>query len=307
MITRLFAASRLVKLAKVSIAYAVLLVGAVATVFPLLWTVSTSLKTIDKVTAVRLELIPDPVAWWNYVEVFQIAPVARQFRNTMFIVIAVVLGSVITSSFVAYGFARIEFPGRDLLFTLLLSTMMMPGVVTLIPRFVMALGHSPAIGTQPLLHLFDAPVLSRHSAGVVRRSPNGRLFRVWHLVENRHASVRTSACSGGHILIPVVVERFPLSTDLLGRQAGIVDACIGAQRLPGYGAAEAASALSDGHVGAYDHPYARSICDRSEAVRPRCRLFRSERIESRNSSRGDVTADHSRLSVQFHVTAHRRH
>ncbi|KPL22823.1 MAG: hypothetical protein AMJ93_06250 [Anaerolineae bacterium SM23_84] len=158
MITRLFAASRLVKLAKVSIAYAILLVGAVATVFPLLWTVSTSLKTIDKVTAVRLELIPDPVAWWNYVEVFQIAPVARQFRNTMFIVIAVVLGSVITSSFVAYGFARIEFPGRDLLFTLLLSTMMMPGVVTLIPRFVIFdwLGWMntfwPLVIPQPLGH-----------------------------------------------------------------------------------------------------------------------------------------------------------
>lgn len=122
--------------ARSSFVYLIMAFGAVLMLFPLIWTVSTSLKTIENVTAVRIELIPDPIAWWNYIELFQVTPITTQFANTMTVVIPVMMGCIVTSSFVAYGFSRTEFPGRDFLFLLVLSTMMIPGVVTLIPQFV---------------------------------------------------------------------------------------------------------------------------------------------------------------------------
>ena len=103
---------------------------------PLLWTVSTSLKTLQQIAVWPPEWIPRPVMWSNYIEVFHVAPIALYLRNTMVIVIADVLGAVITCSFVAYGFSRTNFPGRDALFMLLLSTLMMPYVVRLVPLYV---------------------------------------------------------------------------------------------------------------------------------------------------------------------------
>ena len=111
--------------------------GSIVMLFPLLWTVSTSLKTIDQLVVTRIELIPDPIAWNNYVELFSRVDVTRQFTNTLTIVVAAEIGSLLVCSLVAYGFACIDFPGRDVMFVLLLSTMMLPGVVTLVPFFVM--------------------------------------------------------------------------------------------------------------------------------------------------------------------------
>jgi len=132
--------ARSVKQARIvshSIIYLILMAGTIMMLLPLLWTVSTSLKTIDQLVVTRIELIPDPVAWRNYVELFRITPILLNFRNTMFIVVAAEFGSLVMCSLVAYGFARMPFPGRDGVFLLLLSTMMLPGVVTLIPLFVM--------------------------------------------------------------------------------------------------------------------------------------------------------------------------
>ena len=95
-----------------SIVYLILMAGAVVMLLPLLWTVSTSLKTLDQLVVTRIELIPNPVAWKNYVELFRIAPVLLNFRNTMFIVVAAEFGSLVMCSLVAYGFARMPFPGR---------------------------------------------------------------------------------------------------------------------------------------------------------------------------------------------------
>ena len=116
--------------------YSIVTAGAIVMLFPLLWTVSTSLKTPDQLVYTRIELIPDPIAWENYIKVFEIAPVLRYFRNTMIIVLCAEFGSLVVCSLVAYAFARIPFPGRDLMFVLLLSSMMLPGVVTLIPFFI---------------------------------------------------------------------------------------------------------------------------------------------------------------------------
>ena len=119
-----------------SVIYLLVTAGAIVTFFPLLWTVSTSLKTLDQLVGTRIELIPNPIAWENYVEIFKITPILLNLRNTMVIVICAEFGSLVMCSLVAYAFARIPFPGRDVMFVLLLSGMMVPGVVKLIPLFV---------------------------------------------------------------------------------------------------------------------------------------------------------------------------
>ena len=119
------------------IIYLIASAGALVMLFPLVWTLSTSLKTIDKLVVTRIELMPDPIAWRNYVTLFDRMDVAKQFTNTMTIVLAALIGSMLICSLVAYAFACIDFPGRNTMFILLLSTMMLPGVVTLIPFFIM--------------------------------------------------------------------------------------------------------------------------------------------------------------------------
>jgi multiple sugar transport system permease protein len=118
------------------IIYLLVTVGAIVMVFPLLWTVSTSLKTLDQLVGTRIMLIPNPIAWENYAEIFKFTPVLLNLRNTMIIVVCAEFGSLVMCSLVAYAFARIPFPGRNTMFVLLLSSMMLPGVVTLIPFFV---------------------------------------------------------------------------------------------------------------------------------------------------------------------------
>ena len=114
-----------------------LFVGALAMMFPLIWTISTSLKTVPQLTGTRIQLIPDPIAWGNYAELIRTRPLFLQLRNTMIVVVSAEFGSLVVCTMTAYAFARIPFPGRSAMFTLLLSSMMLPGVVTLIPFFIM--------------------------------------------------------------------------------------------------------------------------------------------------------------------------
>ncbi len=116
--------------------YTILIVGSLIALMPMLWAVSTSLKSIDQLAIWPPQWIPNPIAWGNYSDVFNTIPVWKYFMNTMIIVACWVFGAVVTCSFVAYGFARTQFWGRDTLFLVLLSTLMMPYVVRLIPLFV---------------------------------------------------------------------------------------------------------------------------------------------------------------------------
>ncbi|MCB0156854.1 MAG: carbohydrate ABC transporter permease [Caldilineaceae bacterium] len=126
-----------IRLLSHSVLHVVLIAGSLLMVIPLLWTLSTSLKSIQQISVWPPEWIPDPVMWSNYVEVFKAVPVLLWLRNSLVIVAANVVGSVVTCSFVAYGFARLRFPGRDALFLLMLSTLMMPYIVRLIPLYVL--------------------------------------------------------------------------------------------------------------------------------------------------------------------------
>ncbi len=104
---------------------------------PLVWMISTSLKANRQIFAFPPEWIPNPVIWLNYPDVFDYAPFLLYFRNTVFIVGTCVVGVTMSSSLVAYGFARLSAPGKNILFMLMLSTMMLPYMVWMIPLYVL--------------------------------------------------------------------------------------------------------------------------------------------------------------------------
>lgn len=104
---------------------------------PLFWLLSTSLKGRGLEFTFPPQWIPEPVVWSNYYEALTILPFGQFFLNTVNITFFSTLGALLSSSMVAFGFARIPFPGRRPLFMLLLSTLMLPYVVTLIPSFLL--------------------------------------------------------------------------------------------------------------------------------------------------------------------------
>ncbi len=117
--------------------YLIMIVLSAIFLIPLLWMVSSSLKQQGEVFAYPPIWIPSPLQWGNYVEALQRAPLLIWLRNTATITFLTIVGNVLSSSLVAFGFARLRFPGKNALFVLLLSTMMLPEIVTLIPRFIM--------------------------------------------------------------------------------------------------------------------------------------------------------------------------
>lgn len=117
--------------------YLVMMVLTIVFSMPLYWIATTSLKQQGQVFAYPPVWFPDPIMWSNYVEVLTQAPLLVWLGNTATITLVAIVGHVLTSSLVAFGFARLRFPGRDALFLILLSTMMLPQVVTLIPRFIL--------------------------------------------------------------------------------------------------------------------------------------------------------------------------
>lgn len=104
---------------------------------PLYWMFSTALKGQEQTFALPPEWIPNPVRLENFVDVFTEVPFARFLLNTAFLVVTNVIGQLFSVTLVAYGFARLRFPGRGVLFLLMLSTLMIPYQVTLVPRFIM--------------------------------------------------------------------------------------------------------------------------------------------------------------------------
>jgi ABC-type glycerol-3-phosphate transport system permease component len=99
--------------------------------------IATSLKTTSQLFEVPPTWIPNPIAWDNYLRVFQEIPFHLFIRNSFILVFWNVVGQVFSCTLVAYGFSRFRFPGRTLLFLMLLGTMMVPSTVTLVPRYFM--------------------------------------------------------------------------------------------------------------------------------------------------------------------------
>lgn len=104
---------------------------------PLLWMVFTSLKPMEEIVRYPPTFFPEKIVWQNYLDTITAFPFWRYARNTLLITVLVVFGNVLSNSFIAYGFAKLDFPGKKLMFALVLSTMMIPGFVTMIPQYVL--------------------------------------------------------------------------------------------------------------------------------------------------------------------------
>ena len=120
-----------------ALVYVLLVMGGVVVSVPFFWMLSTSLKAQMDVYLFPPQWIPNPIMWENYVEVFELWPFWDYVRNSLLVTGGAVVGKLIASSLAGYGFARLRAPGRDLIFVVLLSTMMLPNQVTLIPRFIL--------------------------------------------------------------------------------------------------------------------------------------------------------------------------
>ena len=118
------------------VVYAVVAVGGFVMILPFLWMLSTSLKTTVQSMAFPPEWWPSPVVWQNYTSITEHMPFFLLLFNSVKISFFVVFGTLLTCSLAGYAFAKLRFPGRKALFLVLLSTMMIPTQVTLIPVFV---------------------------------------------------------------------------------------------------------------------------------------------------------------------------
>lgn len=120
-----------------AVRYGGMLVVALPLVFPFWWMWTSSFKAPFEIFAFPPSLLPTVLRWENYGEVFAHHPFARQYFNSVYIAALNVAGTLVVSSLAGYAFARIRFPGSGVVFVLLLSTLLMPAEVTIIPLFVL--------------------------------------------------------------------------------------------------------------------------------------------------------------------------
>jgi len=117
-----------------TVTYAFLILGVIVAIFPFFWMISTSLMSLGDAQGTRI--IPASIHLENYVNAWKEAKFSLYMWNSVRITLLTLAGELTFSIMAAYAFARMKFPGKDLLFTILLSTMMIPGMVTIIPNFL---------------------------------------------------------------------------------------------------------------------------------------------------------------------------
>jgi len=120
-----------------AILIAVLSIGGIIMVAPLVWTFSTSLKTKEGVFALPPQWIPDPVVWDNYVRVWTAAPLASGIWNSIIVSASVTILGTIASMLAAFAFAKLRLPFKNVLFLVLLGAIMIPFPTIMIPQFSM--------------------------------------------------------------------------------------------------------------------------------------------------------------------------
>ena len=139
------------------IVYLLLVVGAIIMVFPFLWLLSSSLMTTSEITAQNPRvLFPETFQWENFRRVMEFAPFDRFFINSIVVTIISTVGDVITAILAAYAFANLKFWGKNVVFAILLGTMMVPSEVLLIPNFV----TMASLGLIDTLHAIYIPWLA---------------------------------------------------------------------------------------------------------------------------------------------------
>jgi ABC-type glycerol-3-phosphate transport system permease component len=127
----------LARLATRPLIYATLVCGSAVFVIPFLWMVRTSLLPVENMYLDPPQLIPNPIRWANYAEMWNTGPILRWINNTLIVTFFSVAGETLTSLLVAFGFSRTSWPGRNKLFVCVLATTMIPSQVMLIPRYLL--------------------------------------------------------------------------------------------------------------------------------------------------------------------------
>ena len=127
---------RIGKLLSGILGYSIAILVAFLFLLPLFWMLSSSLKPNYQVLEFPPRWLPNPVQWQNYPEALTYLPFGRYGLNTLYITLMTTAGNILSCTLVAYGFARLKAPGKDVLFLLLLATMMLPYPVTMIPIYI---------------------------------------------------------------------------------------------------------------------------------------------------------------------------
>jgi multiple sugar transport system permease protein len=169
--------------------HAPLLAGAVVVLVPFLWMVTTSLKPPG---AVHLppHVVPVRFEWRNFLDAWRADDFARFYLNSAVMAVAITAGQLLLSSLAGYAFARLRFPGRDLLFWVVLATMMVPAYVTLIPSYLVVRGLGwldsyPALIVPRLVSAFGIFLMRQHYLTIPRDLEEAALLdgasrlRIW--------------------------------------------------------------------------------------------------------------------------------
>jgi len=117
--------------------YLLLLVGCITYLFPFFWMVTTSLKTVSAIYLDPPQWIPAPAVWENYAEMWHVGKTGNWLINSAIVSLVSVVTITVSSTVVAFGFARFRWPGSRVQFVMVLSTLMLPGHMTIIPKYVM--------------------------------------------------------------------------------------------------------------------------------------------------------------------------
>jgi len=117
--------------------YVVLLAGSLFFLFPLIWMIGTSLKTVEEVGQPQLNLLPTVLQWNNYAKLFSDPAFYRAYTNSIFVVTVVLFGTVLSISLVAYAFSRLSWPGKNIVFALMMGTLLLPYQATLVPQYAL--------------------------------------------------------------------------------------------------------------------------------------------------------------------------
>ena len=118
------------------ITYTILILGAAFILLPFVWMISTSVKPDNEVLKMPPQWIPTVIQWKNYVDAFKAVPFFTYLKNSIVVTVAITSCELITTILAAFAFAQLEFKGKNLLFMLLVATMMVPGEILTIPNFV---------------------------------------------------------------------------------------------------------------------------------------------------------------------------
>lgn len=113
-----------------------LILASVVSLFPLVWMFRSALMNSTEIFIMPMRWLPEKVLWSNFKEALTAEPFLQYGINTMIIVVLNIIGNVFSSTFAAFGFSRLNFKGRDVIFTCLIATMMIPSTVLLIPQFI---------------------------------------------------------------------------------------------------------------------------------------------------------------------------